>query len=279
MTRRRASPPILQGEGLAGQGTGVAVVDVQTGDVIVHRNAWRRLIPASNEKLFTTMAAFSRLGPGFHFTTRVFGSGLRVGHTWKGNLYLVGSGDPTFSHADVVTLVRELRRAGIRRVAGRIVGDESIYDTLRYGPQWKRAYIGIESPPLSGLAIDRDTGPTGRILPVPARAAARDLRKTLVAHGIAVTTARVAVGKAPGGDRLLAAVDSPPLWKIARYMDQWSDNFTAEMLLKAVGAYAGAAGTTPAGVTVEREVLGTYIPEDAPLVHLVDGSGLSRANR
>jgi PBP4 family serine-type D-alanyl-D-alanine carboxypeptidase len=114
---------------------------------------------------------------------------------------------------------------------------------------------------------------------VPARAAARDLRKTLIARGVKVTTSHVGTGKAPGGARLLAAVDSPPLWRIVRFMDQESDNFTAEMLLKAVGAYAGAGGTTADGVTVEREVLSTLIPEDADLVRTIDGSGLSRANR
>ena len=270
---------ILAGEGLAGQGTGVAVVDVDAGTLVVKRNAWRRLIPASNEKLFTTATVFSRLGPAFKFTTRVTGSGLRVGHTWHGNLYLIGSGDPTFSHDQVVTLVRELRRAGIRQVDGRIIGDESIFDTLRYGPQWKRAYIGIESPPLSGLALNRDVGDNGRIVPVPARAAARDLRHMLIARGIKVSTSHVGVGKAPGAARLLAAVDSPPLWRIVRFMDQESDNFTAEMLIKAVGAYAGAGGTTADGAAIEREVLSTLIPEDVQLVRMIDGSGLSRANR
>jgi serine-type D-Ala-D-Ala carboxypeptidase/endopeptidase (penicillin-binding protein 4) len=270
---------ILAGEGLGGTGTGVAVVDIDSGQLIVKRNAWRKLIPASNEKLFTTATAFSRLGPSFKFTTRVTASGLRVGKTWHGNLYLVGSGDPTFSHDQVVTLVRELRRRGIRHVQGRIYGDETIFDTLRYGPQWKRAYIGIESPPLSGLALNRDVGDNGRIVAIPARAAARDLRKTLIARGITVSTSRVAVGQAPGGARLLAAVDSPPLWRIVRFMDQESDNFTAEMLLKAVGAYAGAGGTTADGVAIEREVLSTLIPQDIGLVRMIDGSGLSRANR
>jgi D-alanyl-D-alanine carboxypeptidase/D-alanyl-D-alanine-endopeptidase (penicillin-binding protein 4) len=270
---------ILSGEGLGGTGTGVAVVDTDSGALVVKRNAWRKLIPASNEKLFTTATAFSRLGPEFKFTTRVTASGLRVGKTWHGNLYLIGSGDPTFSHDQVATLVRELKRRGIRRIQGRIYGDETIFDTLRYGPQWKRAYIGIESPPLSGLALNRDVGDNGRVVPVPARAAARDLRTTLIARGIAVSTTHVGVGKAPAAARLLAAVDSPPLWRIVRFMDQQSDNFTAEMLLKSIGAYAGAGGTTTDGVAIEREVLSSLIPQDIGLVRMIDGSGLSRANR
>ncbi len=270
---------ILAGEGLAGTGTGVAVVDVDSGALVVKRNAWRKLIPASNEKLFTTATAYSRLGPSFKFTTRVTASGLRVGKTWHGNLYLVGSGDPTFSHDQIVTLVRELKRRGIHRIDGRIYGDETVFDTLRYGPKWKRAYIGIESPPLSGLALNRDVGANGRIVAVPARAAARDLRLTLIARGIAVSTTHVAVGKAPGAAPLLAAVDSPPLWQIVRFMDQESDNFTAEMLIKAIGAYAGAGGTTADGVAIEREVLSGLIPQDVGLVRMIDGSGLSRSNR
>jgi serine-type D-Ala-D-Ala carboxypeptidase/endopeptidase (penicillin-binding protein 4) len=89
----------------------------------------------------------------------------------------------------------------------------------------------------------------------------------------------VAGGRAPEGAVVLARVQSAPLWRIVRFMDRHSDNFTAEMVAKAIGAYAGGNGTTARGMHVTREVTASMLGEDAPLVHLADGSGLSHANR
>jgi D-alanyl-D-alanine carboxypeptidase/D-alanyl-D-alanine-endopeptidase (penicillin-binding protein 4) len=269
---------VLRGQGLAGAGTGVAVVDISSGELLFRRNAWRPLVPASNEKLFTTVTALTTLHPGFRFTTRIVGVGLRAGHTWRGDLYLVGGGDPTFARDDLARLAALVARSGIHRVSGRIVGDETIYDPLRYGPRWKHAFDGIESPPLSGLSLDRDTDATGHIVANPPKVAARALRKALRAHGVTVPQRPVGASKAPAGAEELASVSSAPLWRITRFMDRWSDNFTAEMLLKAIGAYAGAAGSTQAGVAVEHQVLASLIPEDLPSIRIVDGSGLSSAD-
>jgi serine-type D-Ala-D-Ala carboxypeptidase/endopeptidase (penicillin-binding protein 4) len=61
-------------------------------------------------------------------------------------------------------------------------------------------------------------------------------------------------------------------------MDRESDNFTAEMLLKDLGAEVGDAGTTPAGAAIVRRDLGA---DGIPLagVRIVDGSGLSLDDR
>src|SRR5207244_10465920 len=61
-------------------------------------------------------------------------------------------------------------------------------------------------------------------------------------------------------------------------MDVFSDNFYAEMLLKEVGAVQGDAGSSAAGIAVERQLLGAA---GVPLagVRMVDGSGLSLLDR
>ena len=91
----------LVAHGFSGHGTGVAVADLATGELIYQRNGTRPLLPASTEKLFTSVAAFSTLRPDFRFATTVVGAGTRAGPTWNGDLYLVGSGDPTFSSDDI----------------------------------------------------------------------------------------------------------------------------------------------------------------------------------
>ena len=76
----------------------------------------------------------------------------------------------------------------------------------------------------------------------------------------------------------LASVDSPTLAALVDYMDHESDNFTAEMLLKELGAVQADRGTTAAGVGV---VTGLLVRAGVPMagVRIVDGSGLSLLDR
>ena len=268
----------LAKHGLGGKGTGVAVADLASGEIIYRRNGWRPLVPASTEKLYTTVGALSTLRPDFRFATTVVGTGTRAGATWKGDLFLVGSGDPTFSSYDIAELAAQVRARGIRTISGRIRGDATIYDTARWGP-WPARYIGVESPPLSGLALDRDVNATGHEVGNPSHSAARALRKALARAGVKVGVRFVAGGRAPKGAFVLARTQSAPLWRIVRFMDRHSDNFTAEMVAKAIGAYAGGSGTTARGMRVAGEVAAPMLGDDAALIHLADGSGLSHANR
>jgi D-alanyl-D-alanine carboxypeptidase/D-alanyl-D-alanine-endopeptidase (penicillin-binding protein 4) len=271
-------PNILKASGLAVSGTGVTIVDLTTGKVAFRYHAWRKLAPASNEKLFTTVAALETLRPGFRFETTLSGAGTRAGATYHGDIFLVGSGDPTLRSGGLKTLAKRLRQSGIRHVQGRILGDESIFDRVRFGPQWKTSFYGIESPPLSGLSVNRNLAASGLMLPYPALSAARLMRKALIAQGITVS-GKAATGKAPFGAGELSSVSSKQLWMILRSMDRYSDNFVAEMVLKAVGALGGGKGTTAGGVAVAESILAEMIGEDAKNLHLVDGSGLSSANR
>jgi D-alanyl-D-alanine carboxypeptidase/D-alanyl-D-alanine-endopeptidase (penicillin-binding protein 4) len=268
----------LAAHGLGGKGTGVAVADLESGEIIYRRNGWRPFVPASTEKLFTTVGALSTLRPDFRFATTVVGVGTRMGPTWRGDLYLVGSGDPTFSSRDIASLADQIRVRGIHTVTGRIRGDATIYDAVRWGP-WPARYFGIESPPLSGLALDRDLNAKGDEVANPPHSAARALRRALAAAGVRVGVRFVAGGRAPKGALVLARTQSEQLWRIVRFMDRHSDNFTAEMVAKAIGAYAGGNGSTERGMRVAGEVAAPMLGDDAALVHLADGSGLSHDNR
>ena len=76
----------------------------------------------------------------------------------------------------------------------------------------------------------------------------------------------------------LASTESAPLSRIVAFMNRESDNFTAELLLKQLGAVDGGAGTSAAGAESVRRSLGEAA---VPLagVRIVDGSGLSPRNR
>ena len=272
----------------AGSASGAFVQNVSTGKVVFRWRHTRPRILASNTKLYTTSTALARFGTEARLHTDVRGDGdLSDDGVYRGNLYLVGGGDPTFgsrgfarraygSFASVESLAVKLDRAGIGRVSGRIVGDESRFDSLRGGPEsgyGTSPYVG----PLSALGYNRGLGDeSGRSFQAdpPSFAAAR-LDAALEARGIRVRGAPRA-GKRPSGTELIALVQSPSMARLAQLTNKPSDNYFAEMLVKALAMQADGRGTTKRGSSLAAgfaERLGA-----AP-AGLADGSGLSRGNR
>jgi D-alanyl-D-alanine carboxypeptidase/D-alanyl-D-alanine-endopeptidase (penicillin-binding protein 4) len=256
--------------------TGAIVFDLTTGTDLFAHNPRLALRPASNEKLATTYAALTALGPSFRIETDVLGDGEQSGTTWQGNLVLKGYGDPALSFAQVGALARQVAAGGIKHVTGRILGDESWFDTRRTGVGWKPQFYLHESPALSALIVNR--GWTGRYeTRRPALMAAQVFRRDLRRAGVSVHGG-AAVGRASAQAVGLADVQSAPLAALIRHMDVYSDNFYAEMLLKEVGAVQGDFGSAAAGIAVERRLLAAAA---VPLggVRTVDGSGLSLLDR
>jgi D-alanyl-D-alanine carboxypeptidase/D-alanyl-D-alanine-endopeptidase (penicillin-binding protein 4) len=256
--------------------TGVLAVDLRTGAVVFARNESLALVPASNQKLPVTYAALSRLGPGFRFHTEVTGTGTLVGHVWHGDLWLRGFGDPTLEAEDLEALAAEVAAWGIRRVAGAVVADESWFDARRVAPGWRASFLIGESPPLSALVVERGRY-RGRTSHNPALAAASLFRQALEADGVRVAK-KSSRGVLTTAGLPLARDVSAPLAEVVRFMGRESDNFTAEMLVKQLGALFAGAGTTAAGARVIRA---TLAEARVPLggVRLADGSGLSRLDR
>jgi D-alanyl-D-alanine carboxypeptidase/D-alanyl-D-alanine-endopeptidase (penicillin-binding protein 4) len=256
--------------------SGAIAMDLATGTVLFGQNPALPLAPASNEKLPLTYAALSNLGPTFRIETDVLGEGSQDGTTFTGSLVLKGSGDPTLSSAGLRTLALQVREAGIRRVTGGVIGDESYFDARRMVAGWKASFYLQESPPLSALVVNRAR--VGRyVTRTPALAAATAFRTALRTAGVAVDGG-VSLGRSDDFSIPLAQLESPTLASIIRYMDKESDNFTAELLLKQLGAIVLNRGTSAAGATV---VMQTLAEAGVPMtgVRVVDGSALSRLDR
>ncbi|HZT15930.1 MAG TPA: D-alanyl-D-alanine carboxypeptidase/D-alanyl-D-alanine-endopeptidase [Gaiellaceae bacterium] len=261
--------------GAPARSSGAVAIDLLTGKTLFARNADLSLAPASNEKLLVTYGALVALGPTYRFRTEVLGSGRLSGGVWHGDLVLKGFGDPTLTSAGLKRLVVQLKRRGIERVTGRVVGDESWFDGVRTAPGWKPSFYLWESPPLSALVVNGDVYEKHLALR-PAVAAAGVFRKLLRLAGI--PAGRVVVGRADARATVLAVNESRPLSGIVRDMDLSSDNFTAELLVKEIGAEAGEGGTTAGGLAVVMRDLGAA---GVPLqgVRMADGSGLSLDDR
>jgi D-alanyl-D-alanine carboxypeptidase/D-alanyl-D-alanine-endopeptidase (penicillin-binding protein 4) len=256
--------------------SGALAVDLATGQVVFAHNPDRPLVPASNEKLPVTYAALVQLGPSFRFRTQVLGEGTQRGATWDGDIYLRGGGDPTLHLRGLRRLAAQLRAAGLRRIDGDVLADESYFDKRRTAPGWRPGFYMNESPPLTALAVNRGWY-RGKATADPAGAAAASFVRILNERGVHVA-GESAWGTAPADALPLAEVKSAPLADVLRFMDRDSDNFTAELVLKTLGAEVRGKGTTAAGARVVRDTLNAA---EIPLagVRIVDGSGLSRSDR
>jgi D-alanyl-D-alanine carboxypeptidase/D-alanyl-D-alanine-endopeptidase (penicillin-binding protein 4) len=257
-----------------GSHAGAYVVDLGTRRVLYSRNADRPLAPASNEKLLTTAAALIRLGPATTLDTVVRPAPdavLQPDGTLEGDLILVGAGDPSLNDVAMRDLVAQLRAAGIRRVTGAVVGDESLFDNRRGSYD-------------SGFGYDSDLGGElgaltwghGRFESRgPAYYAASRLRYFLKLGKVRVSTK---VGVAPTATietPTLAVHGSPTIADLISITNHPSDNFYAETLLKLLGARAGTGGSTARGIIAAQEIL----KQLGVKAKMVDGSGLSRVDR
>jgi serine-type D-Ala-D-Ala carboxypeptidase/endopeptidase (penicillin-binding protein 4) len=251
-------------------------MDLATGAVLFTQNPALSLAPASNEKLPLTYAALSNLGASYRIETDVLGDGSQDGILFDGSLVLKGGGDPTLSTAGLRSLAAQVRALGIRHVTGGVVGDESYFDTRRTVSGWKASFYIQESPPLSALVVNR-ARVGGFVTPTPALAAATSFRTALRAAGV-VVDGGASIGRVDDFSIPLAQLESPPVASIIRFMDKESDNFTAELLLKQLGAVVLDRGTSAAGASVVMQTLAEAGVPTAG-VRIVDGSGLSRLDR
>jgi len=135
---------IIGSRHLRGSDFGLTVYSINQDRFIRNVNGDRTLVPASNQKLLVTAAALIELGPDFKFTTRLYASGPVKDGVLYGDLILRGGGDPNlsgrFNGGDVCHIVNEwvraVRDAGITRMTGRLIIDDSLFDTEFFHPSW-----------------------------------------------------------------------------------------------------------------------------------------------
>lgn len=258
----------------AGGQSGALVVDLEDGRELYAARPDAARVPASVEKLYTTATALLRLGPQTQLETAVLAeTPILPDGTLDGPLYLRGGGDPTLGKEALGTLAGELAAAGLLKVPDGVVGDESRFDGRR-GPPSSRFAVSSWVGPLGALVYDR--GRSGARRPFwqasPAKFAAQAFARALKREGIAVAVKDSGVGETPAFATALTSWKSPTVAELARRANVPSDNFIAEMLLKAV---AGPPGSTSAGARVVRATLSGL----GLSPRVADGSGLSRANR
>lgn len=128
------------------------VADVQTGEILATKNASQSIIPASTLKLLTTATALEMLGKNFTFKTKLAYDGKITDGTLKGNLYIIGGGDPALGSPRFGKFYRQpnfldvfasaIQKAGIRNIDGNIIADASLYGKYQTPGTWTWEDIG-----------------------------------------------------------------------------------------------------------------------------------------
>jgi len=346
---------------------GIHVALASSGRAIFDHNGSKLFIPASNLKILTSACALELLGPEHRLQTDFLSQNRwRQDGLLEGDLILKGFGDPTLTDLESVELwrtvpradkayglphglevtlesiVRKLRRLGLREIGGDILIDDSFFESKRVADGWMTddepwfygAQIGALSVNENILTVTVNSSPRvgdpAIVRTAPATSYVRVTSDTTTvergtAASLVFTRSRgqneiIVKGSIPHGHRrivkfmtvedpglytgyvlrevlgksgitvsglvkrrkvdnnmqLLLRNCSAPLSSIVHYLNKTSDNFYAEMLLKAMGAVAEKDGSWEGGLKAIRSFLMRQGIRRA--YRIADGSGLSRYN-
>ena len=137
---------------------GIKICRLRDNKILFEKDADKYFHPASTLKLYTSVAAMKFLGPVFRFQTRIaIDTSSAVSDTIRGNIYLIGGGDPSFTTSDLAEMIASLKQHGVKHIAGDIVCDASFLDDRRLGTGWMWDDAGSwYGAPISALTINEN---------------------------------------------------------------------------------------------------------------------------
>lgn len=202
---------VLDGRALRGARVAALVVDEASGTVLFERDAEQPLVPASNQKVLTALAALAGFGPAHRFKTDVLSTAPIDGQGRVPELIVRGGGDPALTSEEFWRIAADLRRIGLREVRGDLLLDDSAFDGERWNPAWgppeSRAYYA----PVSALSVNYGAFAV-EVRPGPSRGAAAFAAidppvPYLILHNTATTgpSANLTIARAPAavGERVV----------------------------------------------------------------------------
>jgi len=165
---RLSAPEVRRGR------VGIKIVTLKTGKVIYENDADKYFMPASNMKNFTVSTALEKLGPDFRFVTSAYAATMPdTAGVIQGDLRILGRGDVSMStsfdpafpsqidhYRALDMLVDKIAAAGVKRIEGDVVADETYFHGFALPPTWEWDDIGtysgaeVSAFPLNDNVID-----------------------------------------------------------------------------------------------------------------------------
>ena len=274
---------------------GVLIVNPETGDTLYSRNPGKLFMPASNQKILTAAVALAQLGPEYRYHTVIAKRGQIRDSVLKGDLIVIGRGDPTISDRvhgsatqEMAEIADSIKARGINRVTGTLKQGGNAFPDSIYGYGWEWDDIGGES----GAPVDELLFNEGMVQ----RAARIGGRDTVISVATrtpgyvylgALYSALAQRGVRVDGlvdlnaDSLVTpydtvyVIESPPLREILKVFMKPSQNQIGEALLKTIGLEKTGIGSADAGAEIMTGQLREWGVDSTEVV-VYDGSGLSR---
>jgi serine-type D-Ala-D-Ala carboxypeptidase/endopeptidase (penicillin-binding protein 4) len=221
-----------------------------------------------------SMAILDLLGPRHRLGTTAVARRVRADGVIRGDLWIVGHGDPLVDRNSLRNLARRLEARGVSRIRGSVRGSERGFARDWFAPGWKE-YFPREQVALPTALTFRGNRDGSRHIRDPERRAARFVTRVLERNGIPVA-GRPGSGHHDPGLPTVASVASLELRRILSKVNRDSSNFGAEVLGKLLGALTlGRPGTIAKGAAaIER-----YARRHGAGIVARDSSGLSYRNR
>jgi serine-type D-Ala-D-Ala carboxypeptidase/endopeptidase (penicillin-binding protein 4) len=218
---------------------GIGVQSLDRRERLFTLNSGTLLVPASVAKLVTVATAADAVGWDYRYTTTVRAIGPIVEGTLQGDLIVVGSGDPSIGGRggdDFTNWVQAIKSAGIRRIEGRVIGDDDLIDEARPQLAWAWDDLGYTTGALFGALNLAENRSTVTVAPGPSSGAPAVLTVD-PRLAFRLVTNRVATGP-PGSLQLL-----------------WPEQRPGDPSLTIAGSIPAAAPATTIAVAVGNPTL------------------------
>lgn len=274
----------------------LCILDANTGKTLYAKNEQIGLATASTLKTITAATAFSILGKDFQFqTTLAYTGTITTDGILKGNLIIIGSGDPTLGswryqnkeNAVLTQWVTAIKAAGIKKIEGTIIGDDRIFGTQTTPEGWVWQDIGnYYGAGTSGLAW-RENQFDIHLKPGSSTADEVKVVKTVPATPYVQIINELKTGSSGSGDRSYAFL--PPYSNVAYLRGSWGIGiaktgisvalpdpafdcaYRLQDTLKRLGISTGQQATTARLMTLNNQV----IPSVTQKINTVSSPSLS----
>ena len=145
---------VIQSRALKRSRVSALVVRQSDGQVLFAHRADRPMTPASNMKILTAVAALDVYGPTHRFETLALSSAPPNAEGVIQDLFVRGGGDPVLNSEDWWRFAADLANRGLRRIAGDLVLDDSLFDQQRWHPGWGRTSSRAYHAPVGALTAN-----------------------------------------------------------------------------------------------------------------------------